>query len=681
MTGVAAANPRQQFFDSAGNPLVGGFVDVYLAGTTTRTDTWRERTLIDDNKNTNPIELDARGECTLWLDETVTYKLVVKDADGAVQYTSDNVVGAAGFHILADVVDAQATALAAIAADEASALAAIEAQETTSVAAVVAAQDTAETAVDALVTQAEAAETNAEAARDSLIAAAGIFADTTAGLAATASGGYFWVPSAVAEESYILYLDDAGVAVEKKRLPSATAFTSLAVTGVADAEYAIQDGNGNAAMLIEDGVHKFADAEAESFNGIKRADLARRLRRQDLFFSASIVHHISYGQSLSLGNGGSMVSLPNVDGGFFDSVRFNANGTVWAGPRAQEGSGTVAQNHASLVPYEEGPLTGGTPTGNVETPLGNSLRMVKRLLRDEDGILHTDFDYILLGSAPGLSNTSITGLEKPTAPYLRLVNEDVTYGLALAQAAGKTFAVDVIHWFHGERDIQDSMARATYLSKFQQLYTDLNTDIKAITGQAHDIKIIAYQCSYKDQPTNNVALAQLDAAKANPNIIIATASYAVEHLTPTQVHLAGIGYAHLGAYHGLAVKRTVIEQGEWPAMYPRRLLRQGVILEAEWPDIDGYALATGTELFPDVVANHGFTVVGLDGVTDNPVVSATVVAPRRVRIVLTNALPGKLRYGFSSWGGNLYAACDIDPGLPREVPLYLPCLTFEESFA
>jgi hypothetical protein len=164
MTGVAAANPRQQFFDSAGNPLVGGFVDVYLAGTTTRTDTWRERTLIDGNKNTNPIELDARGECALWLDEDVTYKLVLKNSSGSVQYTADNVVGAAGVHILADVTAAKDAALTAIGAAEDTAVAAVGAAEDVSVAAVATAQATAEAAVTVLVTQAQTAETNAEAA-------------------------------------------------------------------------------------------------------------------------------------------------------------------------------------------------------------------------------------------------------------------------------------------------------------------------------------------------------------------------------------------------------------------------------------------------------------------------------------------------------------------------------------
>jgi lysophospholipase L1-like esterase len=217
MTGVAAANPKQQFFDSAGNPLVGGFVDVYLAGTTTRTDTWRERTLIEGNKNTNPIELDARGECALWLDEDVTYKLVLKNAAGVVQYTADNVVGAAGVHILADVTAAKDAALVAIGAAEDASVAAVGAAEDVSVAAVQAAQATAEAAVDALVTQAETAQTAAgvSATAAALSAAAaqaadGSFADQAGGRAATVDGQSFLVRTADPQVYDVYRRDSAG---------------------------------------------------------------------------------------------------------------------------------------------------------------------------------------------------------------------------------------------------------------------------------------------------------------------------------------------------------------------------------------------------------------------------------------------------------------------------------------
>lgn len=67
----------------------------------------------------------------------------------------------------------------------------------------------------------------AEAAADAAQASGNIYADTAAGLAATTSGQYFSVPSPETLESFILYLNDSGSAVEKKRYPSSAAVDIL----------------------------------------------------------------------------------------------------------------------------------------------------------------------------------------------------------------------------------------------------------------------------------------------------------------------------------------------------------------------------------------------------------------------------------------------------------------------
>jgi hypothetical protein len=60
--------------------------------------------------------------------------------------------------------------------------------------------------------------------------AAGVYADTTAGLAAVSEGGYFNVPSATAGESLILYRKTGGAAVETKRNPSSAAVDAAKLT-------------------------------------------------------------------------------------------------------------------------------------------------------------------------------------------------------------------------------------------------------------------------------------------------------------------------------------------------------------------------------------------------------------------------------------------------------------------
>lgn len=87
--GVALVNPKWSFTSTTGAPLANGTVQVYIAGSTTPTNTWQDESL--STLNTNPIVLDSRGSATIWVDPAVVYKFVLSNAGGAVQYTVDNI--------------------------------------------------------------------------------------------------------------------------------------------------------------------------------------------------------------------------------------------------------------------------------------------------------------------------------------------------------------------------------------------------------------------------------------------------------------------------------------------------------------------------------------------------------------------------------------------------------------
>lgn len=84
--------PRQQFFDSNGNPLAGGFVFTYLAGTTTPQTTYTDSTGLV--AQTNPLVLDAGGfppnGTQIWLGPTF-YKICVQNSFRVQQWCADNV--------------------------------------------------------------------------------------------------------------------------------------------------------------------------------------------------------------------------------------------------------------------------------------------------------------------------------------------------------------------------------------------------------------------------------------------------------------------------------------------------------------------------------------------------------------------------------------------------------------
>lgn len=79
---------RHKFTDDDGNPLVGGFIQTYVAGSTTPLATYTDAGAL--TQNSNPIELDANGECDLWLG-TTSYKFVIMNSDLEVLKTIDYV--------------------------------------------------------------------------------------------------------------------------------------------------------------------------------------------------------------------------------------------------------------------------------------------------------------------------------------------------------------------------------------------------------------------------------------------------------------------------------------------------------------------------------------------------------------------------------------------------------------
>jgi hypothetical protein len=89
MTTFLTPSPKQQFFTAAGVPLVGGKVYTYAAGTSTPLATYQDST--GTVSNTNPIILDSRGECNLWLLPANAYKFILKDSTDALIWTVDNI--------------------------------------------------------------------------------------------------------------------------------------------------------------------------------------------------------------------------------------------------------------------------------------------------------------------------------------------------------------------------------------------------------------------------------------------------------------------------------------------------------------------------------------------------------------------------------------------------------------
>ena len=82
-----------QFFDNNGNPLLGGKIFTYLAGTTTPVTTYT--TSVGNIAHTNPIILDSAGRVPsggeIWLTTAQSYKFILKTSADVLIGTYDNI--------------------------------------------------------------------------------------------------------------------------------------------------------------------------------------------------------------------------------------------------------------------------------------------------------------------------------------------------------------------------------------------------------------------------------------------------------------------------------------------------------------------------------------------------------------------------------------------------------------
>lgn len=85
---IALMLPKFIAYDTNGDPLAGGKVYVYVAGTTTPVTTYTDST--GSVANPHPVVLDSSGRADIWLLDG-SYKVVLYDADDALVYSVDNI--------------------------------------------------------------------------------------------------------------------------------------------------------------------------------------------------------------------------------------------------------------------------------------------------------------------------------------------------------------------------------------------------------------------------------------------------------------------------------------------------------------------------------------------------------------------------------------------------------------
>lgn len=89
MAAVPFQDGFSQFFDNSGNPLAGGLVYTYAAGTTTNQATYT--TQAGTVAHANPVVLDSAGRASIFLGQGLSYRMDLKTSAGVLIKSVDNI--------------------------------------------------------------------------------------------------------------------------------------------------------------------------------------------------------------------------------------------------------------------------------------------------------------------------------------------------------------------------------------------------------------------------------------------------------------------------------------------------------------------------------------------------------------------------------------------------------------
>lgn len=111
----------------------------------------------------------------------------------------------------------------------------------------------------------------------------------------------------------------------------------------------------------------------------------------------------------------------------------------------------------------------------------------------EEMTLELGDDTLLCIFPGGAGMSTIAQLMKPSPPYVKFIKE-IECAYKKANERGWEFVVPAVCWMQGESDIVE-YPDYDYKEYFHRMYDNLNTDIKQVTHQKDDLRIICYQAS------------------------------------------------------------------------------------------------------------------------------------------------------------------------------------------
>ena len=293
---------------------------------------------------------------------------------------------------------------------------------------------------------------------------------------------------------------------------------------------------------------------------------------------------VGTGQSLSVGaEAAAFTSAARAP--HFNNLRLALNGTVVPpfNPNAPA---------LSLVPFVEPirPLATTFPSAypaNLygETPHAAMAAQITQLARQAGAPDYVTAQTVVGESGQGMNVINKTATEvnsggTSTGRAYKATLFEVSAIKRLANATGKSYGVGAIILTHGETD----SGNTGYEAAMVKLWSDYNTDLKAITGQTEPIPMITSQqhsfgfVAGQTQGASPSTLAEWRVGVNHPNDILCAGPKYQYPYAADNVHLVPQGYELLGEKYAEVYFQRVVLGNPWQPLQPISVTRAGNVV-------------------------------------------------------------------------------------------------------
>lgn len=258
-------------------------------------------------------------------------------------------------------------------------------------------------------------------------------------------------------------------------------------------------------------------------------------------------------------------------------------------------------------------------------------------------------DTIICIFPGGHGMNTISDLMKPVEPYEKFIKE-ITYAYNKAIDRGWEFYVPAICWMQGESDIVNYPVY-DYKECFHKMFNNLNTDIKKVTQQNEDVRIICYQTSvitkgdrYKPNSYNatepRTPTAQMEIIRDDSLIWASSPTYPYDFIRES-LHIDAVGQKRIGNLAGKSALGIIRHEKKNTGLIPKEIITQNnkILIIYNVPCLP---LCLDT-LDVKKIYNYGFNVIN----SNNADIISDVIISRDTVIISCKDSPTgcKIRYG------------------------------------